>query len=130
MKLLVDNNLPPKLARGLAELYKDDHEIVHIRQKFGTGSLTDEQWIERLGAEGGWSVLTGDRRIATKRPSRELFLRAGLVGFFLAPSVAKMPLNRLAARLLVLWPLIEVQAGIVSAGCFEVSASGSRLRSF
>jgi len=71
VKLLVDNNLPPRLGRGLAALFHGQHHIEHIRDKFGTGSLPDETWIEALGKEGGWCVLSGDRRIATKRPSRE-----------------------------------------------------------
>ena len=62
MKLLVDNNLPPALGRGLGAMFADDHEVIHIKDKFGTGSLSDEDWIERLAAEGGWSVLSGDRR--------------------------------------------------------------------
>lgn len=70
MKLLVDNNLPPVLGRGLGALFHGQHHVEHIRDKFGTGSLPDETWIEALGKEGGWCVLSGDRRIATKRPSR------------------------------------------------------------
>src|SRR3546814_14874182 len=79
VKLLVDNNLPPRLGRGLAALFEGEHHVVHIRDKFGTGSLPDAEWIERLGKEGGWSVLSGDRRIAKQKPSRALFLRAGLI---------------------------------------------------
>lgn len=82
MKLLVDNNLSPRLAEGFASIFKNQHQIDHIKAKFGTGSLPDETWIERLGAEGGWCVLSGDIRIAKKVPSRELFLRSRLIGFF------------------------------------------------
>ena len=46
MKLLVDNNLPPALGRGLGAMFADDHEVIHIKDKFGTGSLSDEDWIE------------------------------------------------------------------------------------
>lgn len=42
MKLLVDNNLPPVLGRGLGALFHGQHHIEHIRDKFGTGSLPDE----------------------------------------------------------------------------------------
>ena len=90
MKLMVDNNLSPLLGRGLGELFKGTHQVVHIKDKFGTGALKDEDWIERLGKEGGWCVLSGDRQIAKRRPSRELFLRAGLVGFFPLPAVLDM----------------------------------------
>ena len=128
MKLLVDNNLPPALGRGLGAMFADDHEVIHIKDKFGTGSLSDEDWIERLAAEGGWSVLSGDRRIATKRPSRELFLRARLVGFFPQPAVMKLPLPRLAARVLTVWHLLETTAGTMQQGCFEIGPSSRQLR--
>src|SRR3546814_13486053 len=78
-----------------------EHHVVHIRDKFGTGSLPDAEWIERLGKEGGWSVLSGDRRIAKQKPSRELFLRAGLIGFFPLPAVMQLKLHGMTARILL-----------------------------
>jgi PIN like domain len=50
---MLDNNLPSGLARGLSGLFAPAHEIIHIRDKFGTGSLADEDWIVRLATEGG-----------------------------------------------------------------------------
>lgn len=128
MKLLLDNNLPPRLGRGLGELFKGDHEVLHIKDKFGTGALPDDVWIEALGREGGWSVLSGDRRIATKRPSRDLFLRSNLIGFFPLPAVMKLSMNAQAARFLILWPVLETTTRTMNRGCFEVGISGHRLR--
>jgi hypothetical protein len=80
---LVDNDLPPRLARALHLIFEGDgDEIIALRQKFGRGDIKDADWIGRLGAEGGWAVLSADRRIARQKPSRELFIRAGLIGFF------------------------------------------------
>ena len=128
MKLLVDNNLAPRLGRGLGALFDGIHEVVHIRDKFGTGSMPDEAWIEALGKEGGWSVLSGDRRIATKRPSRELFLKSNLIGFFPLPAVTRLPLTAMTARVLTIWPVIVTTAGAMDRGCFEVGIKSSRLR--
>lgn len=128
MKLLVDNNLPPVLGRGLGALFQGRHQVEHIRDRFGTGSLPDATWIAALGKEGGWCVLSGDRRIATKRPSRELFLRANLIGFFPLPAVMALPLHGIAARILTLWPLLETTGQIVDRGCFELGIKGTRLR--
>lgn len=127
MKLLVDNNLPPRLARGLGALFEGQHEVRHIIDKFGTGGLPDADWIERLGKEGGWAVLSGDRNIARKKPSREAFLRANLVGFFPLPAVMELPLHRQAARMLTVWPLMETIASATGRGCFEVGIRGDRL---
>lgn len=128
MKLLIDNNLAPALGRGLDALFAGQHHVQHIKDKFGTGSLPDAQWIEVLGREGGWCVLSGDRRIATRKPSRELFLRAGLIGFFPLPAVMKLPLHRQAARILIIWPAMEAAVGAIERGCFDLGITGSRLR--
>lgn len=128
MKLLVDNNLPPRLGRGLGAFFGDLHTVVHIKDKFGTGSLKDEEWIELLGQEGRWCVLTGDRNIAKRKPQRHAFLQAGLIGFVPAPSVAKWPIERLGARMLTLWPVLTNISVSVSSGFYEIGASGSRLR--
>jgi PIN like domain len=103
LKVFVDNNLPPRLARGLDALFADDHTVICHRDKFGDTHIADEDWIVALGAEGGWVVLSGDLNIARKRPSRELFLRSQLVGFFPRRSVMEMPLAKKAARVLTVW---------------------------
>jgi hypothetical protein len=128
VKLLVDNNLAPRLGRGLGTLFDGMHEVVHIKDQFGTGSLPDEVWIEAIGKEGGWCVLSADRRIATKKPSRELFLRSNLIGFFLMPAVTRLPLTALTARILTIWPVLVTTAGAMDRGCFEVGIKNSRLR--
>lgn len=128
MKLLVDNNLPPVLGRGFGALFEGRHEVIHIKDKFGTGSLPDEEWIRRLGEEGGWCVLSGDRRIATKRPSRELFLRSKLIGFFPLPAVLALPLTGMAARMLTLWPALEETSKNMERGCFDLGIKGTKLR--
>lgn len=127
MKLLIDNNLPPVLGRGLGALFAGRHHVEHIKDKFGTGSLPDEAWIEELGREGGWSVLSGDIRIAKKKPSREIFLRANLLGFFPLPAVMGLPLNGLAARVLTVWPAMESIERTVGRGCFELGIRTTRL---
>lgn len=127
MKLLVDNMFPPRLGRGLGALFAGLHEILHIKDKFGTGSLTDEEWIKRLGDEGGWSVLSGDRRIASNRVSRDIFPSNNLVGFFPKPAVMKLPFSRQVSRLLYVWPTIEDFAASTGRGCYAIGITGSKL---
>lgn len=62
MKVLVDENLPPALARSLNALFAGKHEVVHIRERFGPG-VKDIEWIEQVSSEGRWVVISGDRRI-------------------------------------------------------------------
>lgn len=129
MKLLVDNDLPPRLAKALNVIFAPDHEITALRDKFGRSNLKDEEWIPKLGAEGGWAVLSADMNIARKRPSRQLFVGAGLVGFFFSPSLQKAPLNLQAARVLTIWPQMVSHMKTTANGVFEVPASGKKFRS-
>lgn len=129
MKVLVDNDLPPRLAQALHVIFEaDGDEVASLRQKFGRDDIKDADWIGRLGTEGGWAVLSADRRIAKQRPSRELFIRAGLIGFFFPPSLQRQPLHRQAARVITLWPAIRAQTSLNANGCFEMPRSGSRFR--
>lgn len=129
MKVMVDNDLPPNLARALHLIFEPDGDhVISLRDKFGRGNLTDEEWIGALGQEGNWAVLSADRRIAKQRPSRELFIAAGLVGFFFPPSLQRAPLAMQTARILVLWKEIRDQVRLNANGCFEMPAKGSRFR--
>lgn len=128
MKLFVDNNLAPVLARGLAALFIGDHEIVCHRDKYGTTHVKDEEWIAALGLEGGWVVLSGDLNIARKRPQRELFLRSNLVGFFPKAAVMDLPLPKKASRILAVWDRMERISRDVRPGVFELQVKGDQFR--
>lgn len=128
MKLFVDENLPAALAHGLDALFAGEHQVVALRDKFDRPGVQDAEWIETLGSEGGWTVLSGDMQIARRRPSRELFLRARLVGFFPLPAVMKLPVHRKAARILTLWPIMLQIAGGTDSALFELGISGNKLR--
>jgi len=124
---MVDNDLPPRLAVVLNTIFEEDgDEIVSLREKFGRGNLKDEEWIPALGAEGRWAVISADQRIAKRRPSRELFIRNGLVGFFFNPALQKSALHKQAARLLTLWPQIRAQHALAANGCFAVPITGTK----
>ncbi len=69
MKLLVDHNLPPRLAVALNLIFTPEDTVVAISDKFGRSDLRDEDWIPALGREGGWAVLSADMNIARYRGS-------------------------------------------------------------
>ena len=129
MKLFVDNNLPPVLARGLAALFAGYHEVISHRDKYGKTHILDEEWIPALGSEGEWVVLSGDLNIARKRPTRELFLRSRLVGFFPRSAVMELPLHKKAARILNVWDAMERIASTVQSGAFELQVKGDKFPS-
>ena len=126
---MVDNDLPPRLARALNLIFEvDGDEVVALRDKFGRDDLTDAEWIGALAAEGNWAVLSADRRLAKQRPSRDLFISAGLVGFFFPPSLQKQALPKQVARVLTLWQDLRDQVRLNANGCFEMPATGARFR--
>ncbi len=128
MKVLIDENLPPALARSLAALFVGRHEIVHLRDRFGP-AVTDVEWITALGREGRWVVISGDRRITRNRAELQAFRNSRLIGFFLSRGLHKAKTIKQMERILALWETIETQAGLVQGGAmFELPMTTSQLR--
>lgn len=128
MKVLLDENLSPTLARALAALFVDRHDVVHLREKFGP-KVTDGEWITTLSAEGRWIVISGDRRITRNRAEYQIFRNSQLIGFFLSKGLYKSKTTKQMERILALWDSIETQAGLVQGGAmFELPMTTSRLK--
>jgi PIN domain-containing protein len=125
LKLLLDHNLAPRLAKSLQALF-DRHEIVALRDKFAINT-PDVEWIRALDRERGWAVLTMDLRIRTRPHERAALDNSAIVYFFfLAGAWRKCPLEELAWRLI---PLMAQQTDIVERGRFELPMRpGSKLR--
>ena len=127
MKLLLDHNLPPRLARCLQALFDREHKIVALGEKFPV-DVADLDWIKALDREGGWAVLTKDLRIRTRPHERAALDRSRIVYFFLAGSWRKFKVEETAARLIRLVPLMSAQTKLVERGRFELPIKGARLR--
>jgi hypothetical protein len=127
LKLLLDHNLPPRLARCLQALFDREHEIVALGEKFPV-DVADLDWIKALDREGGWAVLTKDLRIRTRPHERAALDRSRIVYFFLAGSWRKFKVEETAARLIRLVPLMSAQTKLVERGRFELPIKGARLR--
>ena len=121
MKFLLDNNLAPPLAEALHALSKrDGHGVVHLREIFDP-TTPDVEWITSLGEQGGWVILSEDRRIVKNRHEREALRRAAMTTFVLAKAWAHQAFWPKASRLIGWWPHIMRQAEMVEAGAiFEV----------
>ncbi|MGU3664768.1 hypothetical protein ACLBX9_11330 [Methylobacterium sp. A49B] len=127
MKIVVDENLPPALARALAALFAGTHEIVHIRDRYGPG-VTDLQWIPELSREGSWVVISWDRRIRRNKAEFNAFRASRLIGFFLSAGLYKAPLVKQAERILALWSGIETFAERARPGSmFELPLTSTRI---
>jgi PIN like domain len=63
LKVFLDNNLSPYLALALSTLLEPEgDQVVHLRDRFAHDT-EDRVWIEALSGEGGWLVISADRRI-------------------------------------------------------------------
>ena len=114
MKLLVDNNLPPRLARALDQIVAPDGgRAVALRDKF-EACMADVDWIGHLSREGGWAVLSDDHRIKKNHAERQAWRQGGLVGFFLAPAYRKMDIYEKTARIIWAWPQMSQQFSLVT----------------
>lgn len=104
MKFLLDNNLSPRLARGLHELSQVESAIavVHLRERFAPDT-PDIDWIRELGAEGGWYVITHDRAILKNPLERQAWQQSGLIGVMLVRKLARERYWVKAGRLVMVW---------------------------
>ena len=121
MKFLFDNNLPPSLARGVAELSRIDpdiREVVHLRDKFPRDTA-DEVWLPKLLTEGGWIVISSDQ-FKKSRAERELLRQRGLTVFVLDPQWANHLYWDKAARLVLWWPKIVNVAKLTTKTAMRV----------
>ena len=124
MKVIFDENLSPAIARALNALFVGEHEVVHIRDKFGPG-VKDGDWIPELSAQGRWVVISGDSRITKRKAEQAAFRNSRLIGFFFAPALNAAKATRQTQRLLALWDDIEKIAGLVAGGAmYELPISG------
>jgi PIN domain-containing protein len=128
VKVLLDNNLSPAIARALHELFAPEHEIVALRDKFDPKTI-DAEWIPALSREGRWVVISGDRRITRNKAEYEAFRNSRLVGFFLAKGLYKAKVTKQMERLLALWERMETLATHVEGGAmFELQMKSSLIK--
>lgn len=124
MNFLFDNNLSPSWARSLNSLSKDKFDqkvdqIVALRDRFPVNSK-DVDWLNTLGQEGDWAVISGDYFRKTKA-ERELIRQHGLSVFVLGKSwTDKHQFWPRTAQLIMWWPRIVDQANSVSNAAYEM----------
>jgi hypothetical protein len=128
LKLLIDHNLSPALARSLQPLFPTN-KIISLRDRFAV-NVTDIEWMTALDTEGGWAALTRDLGIKRKPHERLALDRSRIVFFFLSGNAWKgYSVPETAARLIRLMPLMTTQTDIADRGRFDLPINaGSKLR--
>jgi hypothetical protein len=124
MKFFLDNCLAIRHARALNEMVKPDHSFTHLQVKFPL-ETKDEEWIRKLGAEGGWIVISGDYRIGKSTHERAAWHQSGLTVFFLSKGWTNIPLLQQHSKLaLVLNDIIEQATRARAGSGFSISMNG------
>jgi hypothetical protein len=127
VKLLVDHNLSPAIARSLQHLFPA-HIFAALGDRFPPDT-PDIDWISELDRERGWATLTKDLRIQFRPHERLALDRSKIVFFFLAGAWRKYSVPETAARLIRLVPLMAKQVDIADRGRFDLPINaGSKLR--
>lgn len=128
MKLFFDHNMSPAMARAFRELFKKEHEITFLAEKFKR-DISDIEWITELSREGQWAVISGDRRITRNRAEYHAFRNSNLIGLFLSEGLYKAPVAKQMERILFLWPNIVTVCKTVQGGAmFELPLKRTLLR--
>lgn len=128
MKVFFDHNMSPAMARAFRELFRKEHEIKLLAEKFNPNTLNVE-WIAALSQEGQWAVISGDRRITRNRAEYLTFRNSNLIGLFLSSGLYKAPVIKQMERILAPWPKIELVPQTVQAGAmYELPMKGVLLR--
>jgi hypothetical protein len=124
LKFFLDNNLPPVWGPALNPLaVQEGNEVHHLRDRFKP-DVTDVEWIDELGRQGDWTIISGDIRISRNQHEREAWLRSGMVAFFMGKSWRSLRFWEQTWRVVRWWPNITQQAKLVTppAG-FEIPPS-------
>ena len=113
MRLLFDNNISPRVPRAINALISGEgSEAIPLRDKF-PANTPDIDWIESIGNEGGWSVISGDQRITKNRAERAAWMQTTLIGFFMESGLLKLDPVQQTARLLLWLPVLQRQLALV-----------------
>jgi hypothetical protein len=130
VRLLLDHNLSPKIARALHALFEPDHEIVALRERFPP-DIADADFIAQLDQQGSWAVLTRDLRIRTRPHERTAMDASRIVFFFLDGAWKKLTVADTAVRLIRLVPKMASQVDLADRGRFALPINaGSKLRPY
>lgn len=109
MKVLVDENLPPALAKVLHAIAEvDGHSVEHV-STLGKRGIKDRELFAQIAREGFLVHITLDHH-HRKQVERDSIAGAGLIVFVLSSSWDDQSLSEKCSRLLRYWNRIVEQA--------------------
>lgn len=121
LQFLIDNNLPPTLARALDCLSAKEGAQVHaLRDRFDQ-STDDLVWMQALRDAGDhWCIVSTDQFRKRAKTERDLIRSAGFTVFVLHSGWSSQPYWPKASQLVAWWPKIIEQARLAQRSMFSV----------
>ena len=124
MKFFFDNNLAPKIAKGLNGFVSPLHQVIHLKERF-PANTDDIGWMNQLAREEDLIIVTADVRIGRNPQEVEAWKQAGHTIFFLKPGWTDMKFWDQALKFTKCFPSIIEKAGTAARGSsFIVSVNG------
>lgn len=129
VKVLLDHNMPPRIARALHQIIAcDGHESFALRDKFPV-NITDVEYFDVLGKERDWIVISKDLHNGKRAPERAAILRNKILAFYLSPAMQKQKVHQQTASILWQWENILAQKALNESGLFQLPQNkGSKFR--
>jgi hypothetical protein len=115
VRYFFDNTLPPRIAKAIGALLDPPDVAVHLTDEF-SANAPDVEWLDRLGKQGDWIIISGDPRIVRSPHERKAWQTARLTTFFLKKGWTNVTFWQQAAQLVRWWPDIMNQAKRVAPG--------------
>lgn len=127
MKIILDNNLPPKLAEIL-DRFDRDNSVRHIRD-FQKEDEDDVSWLTRFGQ---WKskpvIVSGDSRILANPAEMQALTTANLTFVHLKSDWCRIPWKKKVLRLMEIWSELAVELDSIRAPTlFQVSYRGRKI---
>lgn len=126
VRVLLDHNMPPSIARALHEIIRlEGHEAHALRDKFNS-DISDIDYFNQLGKD--WVVISKDLQNSRKRAERAAILRNSIVAFYLSPGLQKKRIGEQAASILWHWDKMLAQRANNQNGLFQLPENKSRFK--
>lgn len=113
MKFFLDNNISHRLAAALLVLEdrveRGDWTVQHLKDRFEP-QTEDVAWLEKLGHEEEWIVISGDIRISRNPAEKAAWRESGLTAFFFGGQYPGKKIWTQVMHFLRWWPEITREA--------------------
>lgn len=102
--------MSPYLAKALLVLDPDKTiTITHLREKFDA-NISDVDWLNQLGREKDWVIVSGDNRILTRKAELRAWRDSKNTAFFMHKNFTRQGIWEMTSDFTKRWPEMKMKA--------------------